>query len=131
MKYYLFALIFISTTSLCGQTQQEMNSEAYESLKLVENQMSEILTQIFADYQDDGQFIQNMKLSQDIWMSLRSAELSVRFPDKGEGYYGSILPVCKANYLEELTKSRIEHLQAYLKGGQEGNACLGSLRVKE
>jgi len=45
--------------------------------------------------------------------------------------YGSIQPVCRANYLEELTRTRIKTLQVWITGIEEGDLCSGSVRMKE
>lgn len=49
---------------------------------------------------------------------------------KGANYYGSIHPMCEANYLAELTEERTNKLRTWLTGAPEGDACSGSVNVK-
>jgi len=54
----------------------------------------------------------------------------MKFPDREPGFYGSVLPMCEAMYLAELTQDRIKALNVWIEGVEEGNVCAGTVKVK-
>jgi hypothetical protein len=54
----------------------------------------------------------------------------MKYPEREAGYYGSIYPICRADYLEKLTRERTMKLREWLKGVEEGDACGGSIQTK-
>jgi len=129
-----FALIlimgFICATGF-AQTQAEMNLEAGNAYKKADKELNEVYKKILQEYKSDSVFIKNLKASQRIWVSFRDAELKMKYPDREDGYYGTIHPLCILNYLEQLTKDRIKTLKVWLDGLEEGEVCGGSVKVKE
>lgn len=53
-----------------------------------------------------------------------------KYPDREEGYYGSIHPMCWILYLTELTEERTKKLKTWLLGIEEGDVCNGSVKTK-
>lgn len=53
----------------------------------------------------------------------------MKYPDYDGVYYGSFQPVCRAQYLKELTDDRIKTLQQWLNGVEEGDICSGSVNT--
>ncbi len=134
MKTTLTTLaIFTLFASTLGQaqTQSEMNNEAAAEFNGVDEQLNSIYQKILSDYADDKVFIASLKEAQRCWITFRDAQLKMKYPDREPGYYGSILPVCKMAYLTELTQERINALQVWIDGGQEGDMCSGTVRVKQ
>ncbi len=121
---------------LCGvmqicsaQTQAEMTADAGGRYLKADKKLNEVYQQILKEYSSDTGFIRNLKISQRIWIQFRDAEVSVKYPDRPEGY-GSVEPMCRYEYLEELTQDRIKTLQEWIDGIEEGDVCAGSVKRK-
>ena len=108
-----------------------MNKEAYEEFNKADNELNEVYQKILAEYKTDTLFIENLKVSQRIWIKFRDAELKMKFPDYSDKNYGSIHPTCRAFYLLELTKKRTETLQEWLNGIDGLDACSGSVKTND
>jgi uncharacterized protein YecT (DUF1311 family) len=102
----------------------------YDSYKKTDKKLNEVYQAILKAYKSDTEFIKNLRASQRIWITFRDAEVKVKFPDREDGYYGSIHPLCVSLYLEDLTQDRISTLNLWLKGSEEGDGCSGSINVK-
>ncbi|MEP6513679.1 MAG: lysozyme inhibitor LprI family protein [Parafilimonas sp.] len=70
------------------------------------------------------------RVAQRIWIQFRDAQMDMKYPERETGYYGSIQPLCWYSYKENLTKNRIDFLNEWMKGVQEGDACSGSIQIK-
>ena len=130
MKFILAILICFSCSIGFAQTQLEMNQQANDSYKKVNKELNEIYKQILIEYKTDTVFVKNLKSSQRIWITFRDAELKVKYPERETEYYGSIHPVCVANYLEKLTRERINTLKVWITGIEEGDCCSGSVKME-
>ena len=128
----LFTILFI-LISLIGftQTQYELNVQYSESYKKVDKKLNETYKAILSEYKSDTVFIKNLKASQRIWIMFRDAELKVKYPEREQGFYGSVFPMCVSNYLEKLTQERIKTLKEWIDGIEEGDVCKGSIKIKE
>ncbi|WP_347158861.1 lysozyme inhibitor LprI family protein [Pontibacter chitinilyticus] len=132
MKKVLITLVFtFCMTYVFGQTQAEMNREAYATYQKTDKELNQVYGKILKAYAADTTFIHNLKASQQLWIRFRDAELKTLYPDREPGFYGSLHPVCRASYLAQLTQERIYTLQKWLTGAAEGDACAGSVRVKQ
>ena len=124
MKNLIILLFLCLSTNLSfAQTQLELNNEAKANYIKADNVLNLTYTKILKKHKSDTEFIKNLKVAQNIWIKFRDAEMKVKYPDRESGYYGSIQPVCWYNYLEELTKKRINDLKPYLTDKEEGDAC--------
>jgi len=128
MKILLTILICMFSAILFAQTQMEMNQQAIKSYEKTQKELDEIFKKILVEYKSDTIFIENLNTAQKIWVSFREAELNVKFPDRENRHYGSILPVCVNIYLEKLTRDRINTLKTWLEGYIEGDSCNGSVK---
>ena len=106
-----------------------MNMMQYESYKKADKKLNEVYQAILKKYKSDAEFIKNLRKSQRIWITFRNAEVKVKFPDREDGNYGSIHPLCISAYLEELTLDRISTLTHWINGAEEGDGCSGSIDV--
>lgn len=106
-----------------------MNIMQYESYKKTDKKLNEVYQAILKAYKSDTEFLKNLRASQRIWITFRDAEVKVKFPDRAEGYYGTIHPLCVSLYREELTLDRISTLSQWLKGTEEGDGCSGSIKT--
>jgi len=123
----LFTLI---VTCSYGQTQAEMSNKAYAIYQKADKELNAVYKNILLKYKSDTGFLKNLKNSQRIWITFRDAELKMKYPEREPGFYGSIHPMCRANYLEKLTRERTETLREWLKEVAEGDACSGSIQTK-
>lgn len=131
MRFILIILIgFISSTGF-SQTQGEMNDEASNSYKQADKELNDIYKTILSEYKSDTIFIKNLKASQRIWISFRDAELKVKYPENESGNYGSVYPMCVSVYMEKITQERIKTLKEWIDGIEEGDVCIGSIKMKE
>jgi uncharacterized protein YecT (DUF1311 family) len=129
MKYILSLVFCFFCFFGFSQTQAELNTMQYDSYKKTDKKLNEVYQAILKAYKSDTEFIKNLRTSQRIWITFRDAEVKVKYPDREDGYYGSIHPLCVSLYLEELTLDRISTLNLWLKGSEEGDACSGSIKT--
>jgi len=129
----LIGLLFLLAQSFLsiGQTQLEMNNDSGNRLKKAETELKGTLSKMQELYKSDSEFLKNLKESQDIWTKFKNAELKMKFPDREPGYYGSVHPMCVADFLADLTFERIEKLKVWVTGIEEGDVCSGSVRSKD
>lgn len=128
MKTVFLCLIIMICTSAFCQTQLEMNLETVNSFEKADKELNEIYNKILHKYRSDTVFIKNLKVSQRIWITFRDAELNMKFPERGQGWYGSMHPMCVSGYLEKLTRARIKTLTEWLSGVEDGEGCGGSIK---
>ena len=129
MKQILFTLITLLGLTISnqafGQTQSEMNQEEKSKDLKADKELNLVYNQILKEYKSDTEFIKNFKTAQRIWIQFRDAEMKSKYPDREEGYYGSIHPMCLSIYLTELTVERTKKLKIWLKGIKEVDAWSG------
>jgi uncharacterized protein YecT (DUF1311 family) len=129
MKYILSLVFCFFCFFGFSQTQAELNTMQYESYKKTDKKLNEVYQAILKAYKSDTEFIKNLRTSQRIWITFREAEVKVKYPEREDGYYGTIHPLCVSLYLEDLTLDRISTLNLWLKGSEEGDACSGSIKT--
>ena len=131
MKKIFSCSVLILISFFCfAQTQYEMNEAELNKLHIAETELDLVYQKILNEYKEDTAFVKNLKVSQKIWSQYKEAELKMMYPDREPGYYGSVHPMCIAIYRTELTNERIEELQLWLEGCEEGDVCGSSVRVK-
>jgi len=130
-RFYLISILSIVWLTANSQSQSEMNEEAYKQLDSLENVLTATYNNILNDYKSDTAFIINLKNSQALWTEFRIVELEMKFPELDKRLYGSIYPLCRANYLYFLTLERINRLNQWLIFHPEGDCCSGSVKIRE
>jgi uncharacterized protein YecT (DUF1311 family) len=109
-----------------------MNEEEHKNFLKADKELNQVYQQILKGYKSDTAFIKNLKASQRLWVQFRDAELSMMYPDRNPGYYGSIHPMCWSIYKTELTNERIEKLRKWLNSENEEESCsISSIKVKQ
>lgn len=106
----------------------ELNSAAYVKYCKADKELHSVYQSIVKQYSTQPLFMKKLKAAQRIWISFRAAELAACYPDAGQ--YGSSEPVCRAAYVESLTRDRIRTLKVWLNGLPEGETCMGSVKRK-
>jgi uncharacterized protein YecT (DUF1311 family) len=131
MKYSFFMILLLAFNCCAfGQTQLQMNEDAQKKFLLTEKDLNNVYNKILLSYKADTAFIKNIKISQRLWLKLRDAEMLAKYPEREQGYYGSVSPMCWSIYKEELTRGRVEKLKIWITGIEEGDVCSGSVRIK-
>jgi uncharacterized protein YecT (DUF1311 family) len=133
MKKICIVLITLLSLTLSnrtfGQTQLEMNQEENNKYLKADKELNIVYNKILKEYETDIEFIKNFKNAQRMWIQFRDAEMKSKYPDREQGYYGSIHPMCWSIYLTELTEERTKKLKIWLTGIEEGDACSGSVKT--
>lgn len=131
MKYILCILTFVFCQITFGQSQTEMNQEAYAHYKEKDAELNLVYNKILKEYGNEKDFIINLKKAQNIWIQFRDAEMAMRFPKEDKGlHYGSVYPMCRSYILAEMTEQRTNKLKVWLEGIEEGEVCLGTIKMK-
>ncbi len=131
MKLTLVALCMM--IGLCGfsQTQLELNQNADKKCKAADKELNRVYQQILSEYAEDTVFLKNLKAAQIRWIQFKDAEMLAIYPDREEGYYGSIQPLCWSMTLTEMIEERTKQLKVWLVGVEEVDVCGGSVKRKE
>lgn len=127
---FIFLLLVTGSVAAFAQSQGEMNKQAGQEYKEADKKLNEIYQLIIKDYAANKAFIQNLKEAQRIWIQFRDAQAKAMYPAAAKTY-GSVFPMCKANYLTELTHQHTEALRVWLNGLPQGDACSGSIGDKQ
>src|SRR5690242_2214314 len=112
IRLRLLVFLILAGQSLIanGQTQVEMTDASNIRLKNAEAELKTVYEKIRVQYKEDTEFVKNLRESQELWIKWRTAELKAKFPDRQPGYYGSVQPMCAADYLADLTNERITRI---------------------
>lgn len=130
MKFLFPVLLLIFSTNALAQTQSAVNTGKQQSFASADKELNAIYQKILQSYKTDAAFVKNLKVSQKIWVQFRDAEVKMKYPDRAQGYYGSSLAACRADYLTGLTNDRIKTLRVWVDGIEEGDLCAGSVKKK-
>lgn len=91
MKRILLLLILIVLSNISfAQTQGEMNAAEHNKYVNANKELNSVYQKILQEYKTDTGFIMNLKASQNIWMKFRDAEMKMKYPDREDGYYGTV-----------------------------------------
>lgn len=94
-------------------------------------QMNRLYKQILVEYRKDTLFITKFRTAQRAWLAFRDAHYSSRFPDPNPGAYGSVISTCRCQELDEMTISRVDQLERWVRHAEEGDVCSGSIKLKQ
>jgi len=70
----LITLLFFPSF-IIAQTQFELNQSAGEELEKAEAELNEVYQQILKLYNDEKEFLEKLKLSQEAWLKFRDAHV--------------------------------------------------------
>lgn len=121
MKKICFLLMLsFSITTLYAQSQSEMNNEAFNSYKKVDNELGVVYQRILKKYEKNTKFIDALRASERLWIQFRDAEVKMLFPsDNPRMTYGSMYSMLYYGYLEKLTRTRLKQLQIWANPKQQ------------
>jgi uncharacterized protein YecT (DUF1311 family) len=99
-----------------------------ESIK-ADNELNLVYKKIRHVYSDDKVFLDSLKKSQIAWIKFRDLHLKSLYPAEDPSInYGSNYRMCYMYDAVEITKLRIEQLNKWLIGVEEGDVCYGSMK---
>lgn len=131
MKQLIFIISLSFSLVSFSQTQMEMNQDAHLAYQKADKELNRVYQAILTEYKSEPLFIERLKVAQRLWINFRDAELDMRFPKTDKGYhYGSVYPMCVSLILKEMTEERTKKLMVWLEGIEEGEMCLGSIKMK-
>ena len=119
-------LLFLACFTLSAQ-----ESESCESYKKADKELNDLYKQIMNIYSEETVFLEKLKAAQRSWLVFRDNHLESFFPEDDKRYYGSVYTTCKCETLTSLTKQRNDQLKIWMDGIEEGDACSGSIRIKD
>lgn len=135
LKYKIvvaFLLSFLSVQIASSQTQLEINQSSCEKYEQADGELNRVYQRVLKEYKTDKVFIQKFKNAQRTWITFRDAYIDSLYPAANpRTEYGSIYPTCRYQALEEITQKRTEELNRWIEGIAEGDACSGSIRIKQ
>jgi uncharacterized protein YecT (DUF1311 family) len=92
----------------------------------LKKEMDNVVTKILDEYVKDQVFVSKFKSAQVAWQDYRDAQLEMIFPASAKGEYGSTYPICRCNWLVDITNQRLDYLVKWLSQTNEGACCGGS-----
>lgn len=119
----LMMCLIVPNSAVQAQTQQEINWAAGREYTAADEKLNSVYQQILRKYAKNPVFIKNLKLAQRLWVQLRDTQLAMMYPEYTSGSFESIIPMCVANYLAQLTITRTKELEEWLKESEEGDVC--------
>jgi len=126
----LTVLLLLFSFQCLGQSQSEINLKVKNDFLIADKELNYIYQRILQEYSKDVNFINNLKISQRLWIQYRDAELKAIFPEKNTSNYGSMFLTCWYSFLKDLTLERSTRLKIWINGIDEGEICNGSIKVK-
>lgn len=132
MKYLFWVVFFLfysissaQTRDFKGDTQSDMNLNATNQYKKINDKMINLYKKILLKNSKDLLFIKNLKESQIVWLKWRELEIQTFFPnyDDSRTFYGSMQPQCRISKLMDWTQERINQLEIYLNGVEKDDLC--------
>ena len=115
-----------------ADTQLAMNKCYGNTLSNAKQELESILVRIRVDYKTNKVFLKKLNIAQKLWNESLSADMDLKFPaENKQQRYGSVYPMCAAQYKAKLIKARINYLQAWIFGVEEGEICSGSIAAPQ
>jgi uncharacterized protein YecT (DUF1311 family) len=107
MTKIILVTIFCLSAPFCfGQTQSDLDDSAAGDYQKADQELNAVYHQILKEYRSDTAFIKNFKNAQRAWILFRDVEMKAVYPDRPEGYYGSVQPMCWFMEITGLTQER-------------------------
>src|SRR5215216_6820521 len=136
MKMFVRIILLVIALTLASaiapaQTQSRMNQDACRKYEETDAEMNKVYQQVLTEYKKDAAFIQKLKTAQRLWVAFRNAHVESLYPKPNKlAAYGTTHPTCRCLALTEITTARVEALKRWVIGGEEGDTCSGSIKIK-
>jgi uncharacterized protein YecT (DUF1311 family) len=108
-----------------GQTQSAINARAARNARRADSTLHILYQALETKYRTDSVALRKLRVAQRAWLAFRDAQVDATYPatDRAAAY-GSVLPMCISELLEELAKARINQLRQALRP-IEADVCAG------
>lgn len=94
-----------------AKTQLDLDQCASKDLANSEASVEALYNKLLSIYANNTMFTEKLERSQSKWTLFTQMQLSMKYPHNNEdGYYGSVYPMCVAEYLSSLYAQRVEAL---------------------
>jgi uncharacterized protein YecT (DUF1311 family) len=104
------------------QTQADMNQAAARELKAAEADMNMLLGDLAGRAAGKSEALTKLTRAQQAWKAYRDAQVEAKWPSPDRRIYGSVLSMCVAIELANLTRARAAELRK-MATPVEGEAC--------
>ena len=116
----LFSVSLNASNLQCKEdgNQMQMNQCAYEDFQEADRELNKVYKALRHKNKDDKAYLENLKISQNIWIQFRDAELKLIFTCETEDMricFGSMYPLLYHSEKEDITRQRIKNLNDYLR----------------
>lgn len=118
----LVLLLLTVPSGVAAQTQKDLNAAAAASYRRSDSTLNAVYAQLLVKYRSDSVALRKLRAAERAWLVFRDAQVEASYPALAKEQYGSVYPMCVAGLLEQLTKARIEQLEAALNP-HEGDVC--------
>jgi hypothetical protein len=98
-------------------------------LQKAEKELRETVAKIKLIYKSQTTFLKSFDEAQIACEKFKYAQVKMKFPED-QNNYGSVFPMCAADYLSFLINKRNTELLEWANGTEEGDVCAGSVRFK-
>lgn len=123
--------LMLASAGAAAQSQAAMSQDACRKYEATDAEMNKVYQQVLGEYKADAVFVQKLKTAQRLWVAFRNAHVESLYPKPNKlAAYGSAHPMCRCLALTEITAARVEALRRWIKGGEEGDTCSGSVKIK-
>ncbi len=94
-----------------AKTQLELDQCAGIDLGNSKASFDALYNKLLSIYANNTSFTKKLKISQSAWVEFTQMQLLMKYPHSGEqNYYGSVYPMCGAEYLSSLYSQRVQSL---------------------
>lgn len=125
----LLILLIVVSLPACAQLFSE--EDLCQHHEETESKMNQLIDSIIEANAEDSLFLGSFRRAQAAWLEFRIQHLNAIYPEEDKRYYGSAYPMCRCGVLATLTEQRIEQLELWVEGVEEGDACAGSIPFRE
>jgi uncharacterized protein YecT (DUF1311 family) len=105
-----------------------LREDAWAEYRSADDELNRVYKKIFRLYEDDPEFLENLRKAQRAWIAFRDAHMEARLP-RGPAV-GSAYPMCRALHLAGLTRERTAQLRVWTEGLEEGHVDAGTVKRK-
>ena len=127
----MIILIFLGILPLFGETQYNIDEQLKDEYETVNTELDNLYNLILEEYSNDLVFIEKFQMAQNNWILFRDSHVDSLFPEEDKRFkYGSAYIMCYMIEMIQLTQQRIDQLDRWLQGVEDGELCRGSIKRK-
>ena len=122
MRYKIVLLILCCLSMPAfAQTQSEMTRQACEDYTKADKALNAAYMRLKNTCQKDPAFLKQLKVTQQLWITLRDAEADLLYPLGPTS--GTMQPLLRCAKMMEMTQKRTVDLKQWYKDAKDGIIC--------